>query len=183
MEGNMGRKPVAMRAMMITAVLTLVAAGGCDNGGSAVETRDRSGEPPPRALTSDPVMTPETAAGPAQAAAARPPVTANRRETVDAKVDRLFQRNGAAFGARSPGDYLERMRVFVDHPPRGVETVRRPNGDTLFYEAATNTFAVAARDGTPRTMFKPDDGAAYWAEQKARAPNFGRNTGGAAAEP
>ena len=30
-------------------------------------------------------------------------------------------------------------------------------------------FLVADRDGVPRTMFKPDDGAAYWAEQKARA--------------
>ena len=37
-----------------------------------------------------------------------------------------------------------------------------------------SAFAVIARDGTPRTMFKPDDGAAYWAEQKAKAPDFGR---------
>tara|TARA_R110002124_G_scaffold22123_18_gene84136 strand:- start:162 stop:458 length:297 start_codon:yes stop_codon:yes gene_type:complete len=93
---------------------------------------------------------------------------------VDAKVERLFQRNGAAFGARSSADYLAKMQAFVDHPPRAVETVHRPNGDVLYYEVATNTFAVATRDGTPRTMFKPDDGAAYWAEQKARAPDFGR---------
>jgi hypothetical protein len=28
-------------------------------------------------------------------------------------------------------------------------------------------------------MFKPDDGAAYWAEPKERAPTFGRRRGGA----
>jgi len=56
----------------------------------------------------------------------------------------------------------------VTSPPRGTETARRQNGDTLYYHAASNTFAVATADGTPRTMFKPDDGAAYWAEQLAR---------------
>ena len=35
-------------------------------------------------------------------------------------------------------------------------------------------FAVVARDGTPRTMFKPTTGADYWAEQKAAAPTFGQ---------
>ena len=29
-----------------------------------------------------------------------------------------------------------------------------------------------------RTMFKPDDGAAYWTQQKERAPTFGRRRGG-----
>jgi len=52
--------------------------------------------------------------------------------------------------------------------------VTRPNGDTLLYQASTNTFAVVARNGSPRTMFKPADGPAYWAEQKAAAPTFGQ---------
>ena len=29
-----------------------------------------------------------------------------------------------------------------------------------------NVFAVANKDGAPRTMFKPDEGAAYWQKQK-----------------
>jgi pyocin large subunit-like protein len=104
----------------------------------------------------------------------KPVVTANRRETVDAKVARLFERNGAAFGSRTAEDYLARLEAFTGSPPADAETVRRPNGDTLIYQASTNTFAVVARDGTARTMFKPDGGAAYWAEQKAAAPTFGQ---------
>lgn len=160
----MARTPVAMGVMIVAGTLMLLGPVGCDNAGSAVETRDRTAETGVPVETGGVAVT-ATTAGTTE----RPKVTTSRRETVDAKVDRLFQRNGAAFGARSPDDYLEKMRAFVDTPPRGVETVRRPNGDVLYYEVATNTFAVAARDGTPRTMFKPDDGAAYWAEQKVRA--------------
>lgn len=170
----MARNPVTMSVMIIAGSLTLVGPGGCDNAGSAVETRDRTDE----ATTLSDGSGAAVATRATGTVAERPLVTTSRRETVDAKVERLFQRNGAAFGARSSGDYLAKMRAFVDSPPRDVETVRRPNGDVLYYEGATNTFAVAARDGTPRTMFKPDDGAAYWAQQKARAPTFGRGGAG-----
>ncbi len=166
----MARNPVAMSGMIVAGLVMLVGPGGCDNAGSAVETRDRTAGAGAAVDGGTTVALAETS----RPAPERPRVTTSRRETVDAKVERLFQRNGAAFGARSSEDYLTRMQAFVDHPPREVETVRRPNGDVLYYEAATNTFAVATRDGTPRTMFKPDDGAAYWAEQKARAPDFGR---------
>lgn len=148
---------------------TLVLAA-CDNGPSAVETRDRAGEAAQAAMIAAPAAL-EAAEGLAEV---KPVVTANRRETVDAKAERLFQRNGAAFGARSAEDYLAKVRAFTATPPRDAETAKRPNGDTLIYQASTNTFAVVARDGTARTMFKPDDGPAYWAEQKARAPEFGQ---------
>ena len=163
-----------MNAMMGTtgAVLVLLGLAACGNGGSAVESRERSGGAGPAALTAGPAPTAE--AGTAAPDAARTVVTANRRETVDAKIERLYARNGAAFGARSAQDYLARLTAFTAHPPRDADTVKRPNGDTLIYQASTNTFAVVARDGTPRTMFKPDDGAAYWAQQKERAPTFGR---------
>ncbi len=151
-------------------VLGAVAAmAGCDSGTSAVETRDRS-EDAPAAVDARA----DAAASEAEPAAAPGPVTANRRETVDEKVQRQFARNGAAFAARTPEEFVAKMRAFVANPPAGTETVKRPNGDTLFYQASTNTFAVADRSGTPRTMFKPDEGAAYWAEQKERAPTFGQ---------
>ncbi len=141
----------------------------CDNGPSAVETRDRA--PTERAdFAAD--AAPATDA--AEAAPAKSAVTANRRESADAKAQRLFERNGEAFGARTAEDYLAKVKAFTAAPPSDAEVVRRPNGDVLIYQASTNTFAVIARDGTPRTMFKPDDGAAYWAEQKAKAPDFGR---------
>jgi hypothetical protein len=70
------------------------------------------------------------------------------------------------------GDYAYVANIGAG--PGDAETVKRPNGDTLIYQASTNTFAVVAKDGTPRTMFKPTTGADYWAEQKAAAPTFGQ---------
>lgn len=163
MKGRM-----AQGAVMAAAVLGLAA---CGNGASAVETRDRATEGAEAVLTAAPASAEAAQAAPEKA---RTVVTANRRETVDAKVQRLHDRNGAAFGARSADDYLAKLQAFTSRPPGDAETVKRPNGDTLIYQASTNTFAVVARDGTPRTMFKPDDGPAYWAQQKERAPTFGR---------
>ncbi|MNI17329.1 hypothetical protein D3C73_706970 [compost metagenome] len=167
--------------MRVTAALTaatVLGLAGCDNGGSAVETRARS--------AAEPVGLIATAAfdgaGEAPAQAAKPLVTANRRETADAKIQRLYERNGAAFGARSADDYLQKVKAFTQAAPRGTETVKRANGDTLYYQASSNTFAVTDRDGVPRTMFKPDDGPAYWAQQKERAPTFGQRRATARAE-
>ncbi|GAW42386.1 hypothetical protein SH203_02802 [Brevundimonas sp. SH203] len=147
----------------------LLAVGACDRS-SAVETRDRTTEARPMALADTAGPVEETVSAPE----AKPVLTANRRETVDAKISRLYDRNGADFGARSAEDYLAKVTAFTTKTPRDVETVKRPNGDTLIYQASTNTFAVVARNGTPRTMFKPREGAAYWAEQKTAAPTFGR---------
>jgi len=160
-----------MKTRLIAAAVAggLMGLSACGDGGSAVETRDRaadavaSGAPTAPAALAD-GGSPET----------RPVLTANRRETADAKIQRLFARNGAAFGAETAEDYLEKIRAFTSRPPRDVERAERPNGDVLLYQASTNTFAVVARDGVAKTMFKPDDGAAYWAGQKAAAPTFGR---------
>jgi pyocin large subunit-like protein len=117
----------------------------------------------------------DTAAASVETAAETPgPVTANRRETVDEKIQRLYERNGADFDARSPEDFLAKITAFTASPPAGTDRATRPNGDVLLYQASTNTFAVVDRAGTPRTMFKPDEGEAYWAEQKAAAPTFGQ---------
>lgn len=160
------------KGMGAAAALALMALAGCGNGGSAVETRDRAADGAEAVLTS--------AAGPAAEAAeaapetSKPVLTANRRETVDAKTARLFQTNGADFGAATAGDYLAKVRAFTERPPAGTERVERANGDVLLYQASTNTFAVVSREGVAKTMFKPRDGGAYWAEQKAAAPTFGR---------
>lgn len=160
MSGSILRPSAA--TVLVGAILAL---WGCDNGPSAVQTRDR-------ADASGVVLTAaalggstEGPAGVAGAPADTLAVTANRRETASVKIARLYERNGAAFGAKSADDYAERMKGFLDSPPAGVDTVKRPNGDTLYYQASTNTFAVVSRDGTPRTMFKPDDGPTYWAQQ------------------
>lgn len=154
------------------AALALLA--GCGDGGSAVETRDRAAEGAEAVLVSAADAPAEAAEGGAEKA--KPVLTANRRETVDAKVARLFERNGADFGATSAEDYLARVQAFTARPPAGTERAERPNGDVLLYQASTNTFAVVSRDGVAKTMFKPREGAAYWAEQKAAAPDFGRGS-------
>lgn len=163
------------RIITLTAACAAILVAACDNGASAVQTRDRTAEAATDTVQLAAATAPETSDAPAE----KPPVTANRRETADAKVQRLYERNGAAFGARSADDYLAKVRAFTVSPPRDAETVKRPNGDTLIYQASTNTFAVVARDGTPRTMFKPDDGPTYWAQQKDRAPTFGQRRGAA----
>ncbi|WP_436356560.1 S-type pyocin family protein [Brevundimonas sp. CEF1] len=166
-----------MRIQMAAAAFSALVLAACDSGGSAVETRDRAAAEPVALISAAASESEAVEAAPE----AKPPVTANRRETADAKVQRLYERNGAAFGARSADEYLSKVRAFTEATPKGTETVKRPNGDTLYYQAATNTFAVVDRNGVPRTMFKPDDGPAYWAQQKERAPTFGqrRSSGGA----
>lgn len=154
--------------MGVGLVAGLFLLAGCDNGGSAVETRPRV-EMAPKAVAELPKVEPG-----AEIEKPVVTVTANRRETADAKVERLFARNGEAFGAQTADDYLSKVQDFTRKPPKGTEVVKRANGDTLFYQASTNTFAVIDRAGVPRTMFKPDNGPAYWQRQKDTAPTFGQ---------
>ena len=163
------RRAATALAAVLAAAGLMMGLAGCDNA-SAVQTRDRTAEVKPVALAMTATETGDVSA----ASSAKPVLTTGRRETVDAKIARLYERNGADFGAASAEDYLDKVTAFTAKPPRDAETVKRPNGDTVIYQASTNTFAVAARDGTPRTMFKPTTGADYWAEQKSAAPTFGQ---------
>ncbi|MCU5774494.1 VENN motif pre-toxin domain-containing protein [Erwiniaceae bacterium BAC15a-03b] len=52
--------------------------------------------------------------------------------------------------------YVEAAHSFVSDPPAGTLTKVRSNGETVYYNPSTNTFAVKRVDGAPRTMFKPD---------------------------
>ena len=103
---------------------------------------------------------------------------ASRRSSAGEAAERQFERNGADFGADDVGAYVSKARAFVTRPPRGVQTVTRANGDTLYYDPAANVFAVADKDGAPRTMFKPRDGMAYWTAQKQRGTDQASGRGG-----
>jgi hypothetical protein len=98
----------------------------------------------------------------------KPLWAANRTHTAEENAQYQFTKNGADFGAHSETEYVTRVRHFIDKPPRDVETLDRPNGDKLMYDPGGNVFVVVARNGAPRTMFKPKGGAAYWAQQKDR---------------
>ncbi|MEQ6970648.1 hemagglutinin repeat-containing protein, partial [Pectobacterium polaris] len=52
--------------------------------------------------------------------------------------------------------YVEAAHSFVSNPPPGTLVKFRPNGEAVYYNPATNTFAVKKADNVPRTMFKPN---------------------------
>ena len=141
---------------------------GCDGGASAVRA-PKAGEraaaetpdpaPPAESRRSDP---------PVRLVSGKPFWAANRTRTAEENAQRGFERNGAAFGADTVDDYVAAAHNFVSNPPKGAETLTRANGDTLIYDPKGNVFAVVSREGAPRALFKPDDGAIYWDAQKAR---------------
>lgn len=148
---------------------------GCDNGPSAVASKqaagtqmayaERPGDAVRRSERADEI---DHRQDPVKLVDGKPVWAASRRYSAEDSAQRAFDRNGEAFGAKSLDDYVRKARAFVEQPPKGVETLTRANGDTLFYDAKANVFAVADKAGSPRTMFKPDEGPAYWQEQKDR---------------
>lgn len=111
----------------------------------------------------------------------KPMWSASKSYSAEENAQRAFDRNGQAFGARSEDDFIRKAHDFVDHPPAGTLTLTRANGDTLYYDPKGNVFAVAGKNGAPRTMFKPDGGMAYWQKQKdseARHQSARRSRGG-----
>ena len=159
-------------AMAASAAILGLAA--CDGGASAVASRDHS-------ATTDVTMSSLPASGatrqdrpaddprtqPVRLVDGKPVWAPNRSSTADEAAAANFERNGAEFGARSVDDWVTKVHDFVDDPPRGAAKLTRANGDVLIYDAKTNVFAVMTKDGAPRTMFKPREGAAYWDKQKA----------------
>jgi RHS repeat-associated protein len=63
-------------------------------------------------------------------------------------------------------EYAEETKRFMNNPPPGTLTkTRTSNGDQLFYDPSSNTFAVRTANGVPKTMFKPPAGINYWNAQ------------------
>ncbi len=165
------------------AVLVLAGLAACDNGPSAVRARDRSastgydGGASSRSESyadnssySSRVMgryaDRDNGGGDAGWAG-------SKKYPAAESADYHFKRDGADFGATDVKDYVAKAHAFIAHPPHGAEMLKRKNGDTLFYDPKGNVFVVATRDGTPRTMFKPRDGAAYWDQQKQQEAGGG----------
>jgi pyocin large subunit-like protein len=161
------------------AAMALVGLAGCDGGPSAVAARDH-GQTASFTSAEAPRETARDQAGGTVARVATPMVdgkplwSATNRYSAEENAGRAFERNGEAFGAADLNEFVKKAHAFVDNPPKGSETLKRANGDTLIYDAASNTFAVVTKAGAPRTMFKPDEGAAYWQEQKTREAEGGQ---------
>ena len=175
--------------LLLTAgALALAALSGCDNGPSAVRTRDRDAAAPGGSQTASYASTGSSydrggysrnrgdrggsgySSGSGSDSGSGTHDTwwaSSRRHPSAESAAYHFERDGADFGAKSLEDYVGKAHAFVAHPPRGTLTMERRNGDVLMYDPKANVFAVATRDGAPRTMFKPRDGAAYWEKQKS----------------
>ncbi|HEY5239103.1 MAG TPA: hypothetical protein VIJ62_12035 [Rhizomicrobium sp.] len=81
-------------------------------------------------------------------------------------ADEHWRKHGSEFsGDHSAQDYERDAEHFTQSPPPGTEVKHRADGDTLYYNPGSNTFAVTNSDGAPKTMFKPDRGASYWNHQ------------------
>jgi len=182
----MGNRVVAASA----AVFCVLSLAACDGAPSANPARAHGGEASDRRLadaapTGDDVRAPGRYANAAYTPSApasrrqdearsedtplfhgKPMWAANKKHSAQENADYHFKRDGEALGATSQDDFLVKVHAFVDNPPKGVETLTRSNGDKLMYDAKANLFAVVDKDGAPRTLFKPRDGAAYWAQQK-----------------
>ncbi|HEY7900266.1 MAG TPA: hypothetical protein VIC25_03685 [Caulobacteraceae bacterium] len=154
-----------MKTVLYVSAAAALMLAGCDGHKSAVS----STQPPSPAATASAAY----GGGAATEAAAplvngKPMWAANRKHSAAENAQYQFTRNGSDFGAGNEGDYVTKVHAFVDSPPSGAQTIDRSNGDRLIYDQKSNTFAVVTRDGAPRTMFKPRDGASYWAQQKQR---------------
>jgi hypothetical protein len=168
---------------MLNSKIALLLAGAalmlsaCDNGPSAVAPKQAAGtqmaEDAGGAATDANARTTDGARedhrnDPVAKVNGKPMWSASRRYSADENAQRAFARNGQAFGADNLDEFVEKAHAFVQSPPKGTLTLVRANGDTLFYDPKANVFAVKSKAGAPRTMFKPDDGMAYWEQQKAR---------------
>ncbi|HEX7884629.1 MAG TPA: hypothetical protein VF474_01510 [Phenylobacterium sp.] len=149
----------------------------CDNGPSAVAQKQAAGTRMAAAAddaSSDATFRSDGASGedhrrdPVPEVDGKPMWSASRKFSAQQNAQRAFDRNGRTFGADSVDEFVEKAHSFVSNPPKGTLTLTRNNGDKLLYDPKGNVFAVSSKAGAPRTMFKPDEGMAYWEEQKSR---------------
>lgn len=166
---------IVSAAAPVAALLAAFSLSACDNGPSAVAKRPQGQEQaaltPPAASTSgadDEAPKVDHRNDPVKLVSGKPMWSASRRYSAEENAQRAFDRNGEAFGASTVDEFVGKAHAFVEHPPKGALTLTRGNGDRLIYDPKANVFAVVSKAGAPRTMFKPDDGMAYWEAQKAR---------------
>ena len=175
-----GMKTALSLALGISAMALL---GACDNGPSAVSkqaagTQTASANAPERSYGSDrgggnggydnAPKVDHRKDEVAKADDGKPMWAPSKRFSAEEGAERQFERDGAAFDSKTVDQFVKKAHAFVGHPPKGTLTLTRKNGDILFYDPKGNVFAVSNKEGAPRTMFKPDDGMAYWEKQKDR---------------
>ena len=173
MKGLTGALPLAL-GISVLALLS-----GCDNGPSAVSKQAAGSQmattgAPERSYNSDrggydnAPKVDHRKDEVAKADDGKPVWAPSKRFSAEEGAQRQFERDGQAFDAKTVDQFVKKAHAFVGHPPKGTLTLTRKNGDILFYDPKGNVFAVSNKEGAPRTMFKPDEGMAYWEKQKDR---------------
>jgi pyocin large subunit-like protein len=82
------------------------------------------------------------------------------------KLDEHYEKHKSEFGNISKDEYLQGARNLVNSEGSDNVLIKiRPNGDVLYYNRATNEFAITDSDGVIRTYFKPVDGIDYFNAQ------------------
>ena len=82
--------------------------------------------------------------------------TNGKSGTSNSNLATHWEKHSAEFPElQSANDYYRATLNFTNDPPVNTLTKTASNGDRLFYNPSTNTFAVTTKEGLPRTMFKP----------------------------
>jgi filamentous hemagglutinin len=95
-----------------------------------------------------------------------PVVWSHGRDGAARNAEEHWEKHGGEFPEfHTALEYERGALAFVTSPPPGTLTKTNDRGDTLFYDPASNTFAVRDAQGEPRTFFRPSSGRAYWDRQ------------------
>lgn len=98
--------------------------------------------------------------------ASMPVVWSHGRDGTARNAEEHWEKHGGEFPEfHTALEYERGALAFVTSPPPGTLTKTNDRGDTLFYDPASNTFAVRDAKGEPRTFFRPNNGRAYWDRQ------------------
>ena len=84
----------------------------------------------------------------------------------DKSLDGHYDKHGKEFGNITKEQYLQKANNLVDSKSSDILTKVRANGDNVYYNKATNEFAMKTIDDVIRTYFKPVEGINYFYMQQ-----------------
>ena len=61
--------------------------------------------------------------------------------------------------------YVDKARNFFEEKSDDILEYSRKNGELIKYNKITKEFGAFLEDGTPKTLFKPENGIEYWYKQ------------------
>lgn len=131
------------------------------------ETGDLGTNPYANAPVIDPTSLVAAAAGSSGSTASCKPIwtSTKNKSSVQNAYDHWSKHRDEFPEYQNAKQYVDGAHDFLNNSPLGTLSKDRNNGDTLLYDPNTNTFGSKNADGTPRTMFRPNDGPHYWNRQ------------------